>query len=113
MKVVPLMDRVLIKPIEAIQKSNGGIVLTGDNSKVTYLHGEILAMGPGKQKANGDYVATPLEVGDRVIYGNVSSTLEDMQNGEKVLLVESNAIVAKLVDDVPDSPHAHLSLAIT
>tara|TARA_R110000824_G_C15011606_1_gene657396 strand:- start:416 stop:754 length:339 start_codon:yes stop_codon:yes gene_type:complete len=99
MKVIPLMDRVLIKPIEAIQKSNGGIVLTGENGKVTYLHGVILAMGPGKQKANGDYVATPLEIGDRVIYGNVSSTLEDMQDGEKVLLVESNAIVAKLEDD--------------
>tara|TARA_R110000772_G_scaffold22123_2_gene60097 strand:- start:1117 stop:1437 length:321 start_codon:yes stop_codon:yes gene_type:complete len=95
------MDRVLIKPIEAIQKSNGGIVLTGENSKVTYLHGEILAKGPGKQKANGEYVPTPLEVGDKVIYGNVSSTLEDMQDGEKVLLVESNAIVAMLIEDDP------------
>ena len=96
------MDRVLIKPIEAIQKSNGGIVLTGENGKVTYLHGVILAKGPGKQKADGSYVATPLEIGDRVIYGNVSSTLEDMQNGEKVLLVESNAIVARLEEEPVD-----------
>ena len=112
MRIVPLMDRVLIKPLEVEQKSTGGIVLTGENTKVTYLHGEVLAMGPGKQKASGEYVPIPFEIGDKVIYGNVSSTLEDMQNGDKVLLVEQNAIVAKLEDDVPDSPHAHLSLNI-
>lgn len=98
MRIVPMMDRVLIKPIEAVQKSTGGIVLAGEESKINHLHGEVLALGPGKQKASGEYVPIPFEIGDKVIYGNVSSTLDDMQDGEKVLLVEQNAIVAKLVD---------------
>lgn len=96
MSIRPLMDRVLIAPLEVEQKSGGGIVLAGENTKVTYLHGTVLRLGPGKQKANGEYVPIPLEVGQTVVYGNVSSTLEDMIDGEKVFLVEQNAIVGIL-----------------
>ena len=96
------MDRVLIEPVDVEQKSGGGIVLTGADTKVSYLHGKVLALGPGKQKASGEYVPIPLEIGQLVIYGNVSSTLEDMQDGEKVFLVEQNAIVAILNKEYKD-----------
>jgi chaperonin GroES len=110
MFIRPLADRVLIEPVEVEQKV-GSIVVTGGKG-VDYLHGIVIAKGPGKQKATGEYVPIPLELGQTVIYGNVSSTLEDMVNGKKVLLVEQNAIVGIITDDhitLPDSDHAHLS----
>lgn len=110
MFIKPLADRVLIDPIEVEQKV-GSIVLSGAKG-VDYLHGTVIAKGPGKQKATGEYVPIPLELGDRVIYGNVSSTLEDMIDGKKVFLVEQNAIVGIITDEhitLPDSDHAHLS----
>ncbi len=106
MFIKPLQDRVLIEPIEVEQKSSGGIVLAGADAKITYLHGKVIAKGPGKQKATGEHVPIPLELGATVIYGNVSSTLEDMVDGKKVFLVEQNAIVGIILED---SAHAHLS----
>lgn len=97
MRIVPLQDRVLIKPLVVESKSTSGIILSGEISK-TYLHGEVIAVGPGKQKASGDYVPVNVTVGQMVVYGNVQSTLEDMQDGEKVFLVEQNAIVAVIED---------------
>lgn len=102
-RVIPLMDRLLIEPIETEQKTAGGIVIAGTEQKIPYLHGKVLAMGPGKQKASGEYIAPNFKIGDTVVYGNVSSTLEDMQDGKKVLLVESNAVVARLLE-IPDTP---------
>ena len=102
------MDRVLLENVEVEQKI-GSIVLS--EKKVDYLHGVVIAKGPGKQKANGEYVPIPLELGQTVIYGNVSSTLEDMVNGKKVFLVEQNAIVGIIFDD--SSEHSHLSKGIT
>lgn len=106
MFIRPLQDRVLIEPLEVEQKSAGGIVLAGADAKINYLHGKVIAKGPGKQKATGEHVPIPLELGDVVIYGNVSSTLEDMVDGKKVFLVEQNAIVGIIFED---SDHAHLS----
>jgi chaperonin GroES len=116
MFIKPLQDRVLIEPVEVEQKSGGGIVLSGGDAKINYLHGTVIAMGPGKQKATGEHVPIPLELGQLVIYGNVSSTLEDMIDGKKVFLVEQNAIVGIITDEhitPPDSDHAHLSKGIT
>ena len=125
MFIKPLADRVLIEPNE-VENKVGSIVLAGD-TKVDYLHGLVIAKGPGKQKATGEYVSIPLELGQVVIYGNVSSTLEDMVNGKKVFLVEQNAIVGIIFEDAVqdavvqgdkvdimfDSDHAHLSKGIT
>ena len=114
MFIKPLQDRVLIEPVE-VENKVGSILLAGD-SKVDYLHGIVIAKGPGKQKATGEHVPIPLELGQLVIYGNVSSTLEDMIEGKKVFLVEQNAIVGIITDEhitLPDSDHAHLSKGIT
>lgn len=110
MFITPLQDRVLIQPVE-VENKVGSILLAGD-TKVDYLHGIVIAKGPGKQKSTGEYVTIPLELGQLVIYGNVSSTLEDMIEGKKVFLVEQNAIVGIITDEhitLPDSDHAHLS----
>lgn len=96
MFIKPLQDRVLLENIEVEQKI-GSIVLS--EKKVNYLHGIVISMGPGKQKANGEHVPIPLEIGQTVIYGNVASTLEDMIDGKKVFLVEQNAIVGIIHED--------------
>ena len=95
MTLIPLQERVLIKPIAVNAKSSGGILLAAETNSA-YLHGEVLAVGPGRQKANGEYIPVHVEVGDHVVYGKVNSTLEDMQDGVKVFLVVQDAIVAKL-----------------
>jgi chaperonin GroES len=94
-KLIPLQDRVLIKPLTVESKSTAGILLSAEINN-NYLHGEVLAVGPGKQKASGDYLPMNILVGDKVVYGKVASTIEDMQDGEKVYLVPQDAIVAMI-----------------
>lgn len=93
----PSNDRVLIEPITLENKSAGGIVLRGALADVR-LHGKVLAIGPGKQNANGNMI--PIEqckVGDIVIYGEVASTIKDrLDNGEDCILIVAEAIVAVL-----------------
>ena len=93
--IYPSNDRVLIKPIDLEAISGGGIVITNIDDR---LHGLVMAIGPGKQNAAGNIIPiTQCKVGDTVIYGNVASTLKDrLDNGDKCILVVSEAIVAVL-----------------
>lgn len=90
----PSNDRVLIKPIKLEAMSGGGIVL-GGGAKDDRLHGKVIAIGPGKQNANGSLIPiVQCKVGDTVIYGNVASTVKDrLDNGDKCILLVAEAIV--------------------
>lgn len=93
MQINPSNDRVLIKPLET--KTAGGIVLTGTAAS-KYLHGEVLAVGPGRIGTDGKtrIKVSTCKVGDKVVYGKVATTVEDSLDGETVLLVQEAAIVA-------------------
>lgn len=93
--IYPSNDRVLIVPIDLEAISGGGIVITSLDER---KHGKVIAIGPGKQNASGALIPiTQCKVGDTVIYGNVASTIKDrLDNGDKCLLVVSEAIVAVL-----------------
>lgn len=93
--IYPSNDRVLINPIDLEAISGGGIVITNMDDR---RHGKVMSIGPGKQNASGHIIPiTQCKVGDTVIYGNVASTIEDrLDNGDKCLLVVSEAIVAVL-----------------
>lgn len=90
-EIVPLNDRVLIEPFNVDNMSAGGIALAGDDLKV--LHAKVLAVGKGRLMASGR-MAIDVAVGDTVIYGDVSNTVEDKLNGKCVLLIVEQAIVA-------------------
>lgn len=98
MKILPSNDRVLILPID-MTLSNGGIYTGQLGEKDRRLHGTVLAVGPGAPNKDGGF--NPIKqckVGDNVIYGNVVTTVDDIQDGKQVFLVQSAAIVAVLED---------------
>jgi len=71
-KIVPLSDRVLLKPIEADKITASGIILPDSVNKERPSLYEVVAVGPGKIDKNGNFVAIELKKGDRVISGQYS-----------------------------------------
>ena len=92
MSIQPLGDRVLIKPLEAQEKTKGGIVLP-DTAKEKPQEGKVIAAGKGRVSEEGKL--TPLEVkaGDKVLYGKYSGA-EITVDGEEYLIVKEEDILA-------------------
>jgi chaperonin GroES len=88
MAVKPLDDRVLVKPLEAEEKTAGGIILP-DASKEKPTQGEVVAVGPGKLLDNGERMAPVLKVGDKVIYGKYAGNDIKVDGDEHKILRES------------------------
>lgn len=94
MKVTPLGDRVLVKPVEAEEKTKGGIVLP-DTAKEKPQQGEVVAVGQGKILENGEVKSLEVKVGDKVLYGKYAGT-EVTIDGEEYLIVREDDILAKI-----------------
>lgn len=92
MKLKPLGDRVVVKPVEQDEKTAGGIVLP-DTAKEKPQHGEVLAVGTGKLLDNGERVALEVKVGDRVLYAKYGGT-EVKLEGETYLILRESDILA-------------------
>src|SRR5262245_49785948 len=73
LKFRPLHDRVVVKRIEAEEKSKGGIIIP-DTAKEKPQEGEVVAVGPGGRDENGKLIAMDLKAGDRVLFGKWSGT---------------------------------------
>jgi chaperonin GroES len=73
MKVRPLNDRLLVKRLEEITKTAGGIIIP-DSAKEKPAEGEVIAVGPGKANEKGDRVALQVKVGDRVLFSKYGGT---------------------------------------
>ncbi len=95
LKVRPLDDRVVVEPLEADEKTPGGILLP-DTAKQKPQRGRVLAVGPGKLRASGERAALNVSVGDEVIYGKYSGNDIEVDNKEVKILRESD-ILAKIV----------------
>ena len=92
MKIKPLSDRVVVKPLEAQEKTKGGIYVP-DTVKEKPQEGEIVAAGPGKISDSGTLVKMELKKGDKVLYGKYSGT-EVTVGGEEYLIVRESDILA-------------------
>ena len=92
MVLKPLSDRVVLKPIQAEEKTKGGIVLP-DTAKDKPQEGEVIAVGPGRILENGTKLEPTVKVGDRVIYSKYSGT-EIKIDGEEYLIVRESDILA-------------------
>mgnify|MGYP000892281617 CR=1 FL=1 len=91
MNIQPLGDRVLVKPVEAEEKTKGGIYLP-DTAKEKPLEGEVVAAGKGKK--DGDkIVALEVKKGDRVLYGKYSGT-EIKLDGQDYMILREDDILA-------------------
>ncbi|MCF7871179.1 MAG: co-chaperone GroES [Candidatus Omnitrophica bacterium] len=91
MKVKPLGDRILIKPVEAEEKTSGGIVIP-DTAKEKPQQAEVTAVGDGKKKADGSVIPLSIKEGDRVLYGKYSGT-EITIEGQDYLIVKEEDIL--------------------
>ncbi len=88
----PLGDRVVLKPLQAEEKSAGGIILP-ENAQERPREGEVIAVGPGKVNDNGERLPMTVKVGDIVVYSDYSGT-EVRYEGEDYLLVDEGNILA-------------------
>lgn len=86
MKLQPLSDRVVVKPLKAEEKTKGGIVLP-DTAKEKPQEGEIIAVGKGKVLDDGKVKSPEVKVGDRVLYGKYSGTDVKLTDGADELLI--------------------------
>ncbi len=93
MNIRPLGDRIIVKPLEAEEKTKGGIVLP-DSAKEKPQEGKIVAVGKGKVLESGEVKALELKVGDRVLYGKYSGTEITTKEGEDLLIMREDDIFA-------------------
>jgi chaperonin GroES len=94
-KLKPLDDRIVVEPVEAEEKTAGGIVLP-DTAKEKPQRGAVLAVGPGKLLDNGQRSELSVAVGDEVIYGKYSGTDIELEGRDIKILRESD-VLAKVV----------------
>ncbi|MFA5069343.1 MAG: co-chaperone GroES [Candidatus Omnitrophota bacterium] len=90
-KIQPLCDRVLVQPLEAEEKTKGGIILP-DTAKEKQQEGKVIAVGKGKTE-DGKLIPLEVKVGDKVLYGKYSGT-EIKIDGDDMLIVKEEDILA-------------------
>src|SRR6266566_4394018 len=94
LKIRPLDDRVVVEPLEAEDKTSGGILLP-DSAKQKPQRGRVLAVGPGKLRDNGERVAVSVVKGDEVIYGRYAGTDIEVE-GRDIKILRETDILAKV-----------------
>jgi chaperonin GroES len=87
----PLHDRVLVRRVEAEEKTAGGIIIP-DTAKEKPQEGEVLAVGAGTRDESGKLVALDVKAGDRILFGKWSGT-EVRLNGEDLLIMKESDIL--------------------
>src|SRR5437879_4895484 len=95
LKIRPLDDRVVVEPLEADEKTAGGILLP-DTARQKPQRGRVLAVGPGKLSDSGKRTAVSVVTGDEVIYGRYAGNDIQAERKEIKILRESD-ILAKVV----------------
>jgi chaperonin GroES len=91
MKFRPLHDRVVVRRIEAEEKTKGGIIIP-DTAKEKPQEGEIIAVGPGARDEAGKIVALDVKAGDRILFGKWSGT-EVRIDGQDLLIMKESDIM--------------------
>ncbi len=94
MKFRPLHDRVVVRRIEAEEKSAGGIIIP-DTAKEKPQQGEVIAVGPGARDESGKVQALEVKAGDRVLFGKWSGT-EVKIDGQDLLIMKESDIMGVL-----------------
>ncbi|MFH1031807.1 MAG: co-chaperone GroES [Chloroflexota bacterium] len=92
-KLQPLADRLVVKPIEREEVLKSGIVLP-DTAKEKPQEGEVLAVGPGRLSEDGKRIAMDIKVGDIVLYAKYGGT-EIKIDGEEMMILRESDVLAK------------------
>jgi chaperonin GroES len=91
LKVKPLADRVVVKPLEEAEQMRGGLYIP-DTAKEKPQQGEIVAVGQGKVTDDGKRIDMELKVGDKVLYGKYSGTEVTLDDNQYLILREADVL---------------------
>jgi chaperonin GroES len=92
MKLQPLFNNVIVKPLQAEEMTKSGIVLPSVADKENPEKGEIIACGPGKVNNKGELVKMSVQVGDKVIFKKYSPDEVEIDNEKYLVLSESDIL---------------------
>ena len=92
MHLRPLHDRVVVRRIEADEKTAGGIIIP-DTAKEKPSQGQVVGVGPGGRDEAGKLIPIDIKVGDKVLYGKYSGT-EVTVDGEQLLILRESDVLA-------------------
>jgi chaperonin GroES len=91
MKIKPLGDRVLVLPLEAETKTQGGIIIP-DTAKEKPQQAKVIAVGPGRTSEDGKLIKPEVKAGDKVLYGKYSGSEVTVDGAEHLILKESDIL---------------------
>ena len=91
MQIRPLHDRVLVEPLEAEEKTAGGIIIP-DTAKEKPMEGRIVAVGSGSKNDEGKVSPLDVKKGDRILYGKWSGTEVKVDGGDYLIMKESDVM---------------------
>lgn len=97
MAFTPLHDRVLVRRVESEEKTAGGLIIP-DSAKEKPSEGEVVAVGAGARKDNGELIEMAVSAGDRILFGKWSGT-EVTVGGEELLIMKESDILGIITDD--------------
>ena len=98
MKFRPLHDRVVVRRLNAEEKTAGGIIIP-DTAQEKPMEGEVIAAGPGARNETGQIVALDVKAGDRILFGKWSGT-EVKLDGEELLIMKESDIMG-IIEGTP------------
>lgn len=91
MNIRPLYDRVIVKRLEAEEKTKGGLFIP-DTAKEKPIQGQVVAVGNGKRSDDGNVLTLEVKVNDRVLFGKYSGTEIKLDGEERVILREDEIL---------------------
>ncbi len=91
MQIKPLHDRVLVEPLEAEEKTAGGIIIP-DTAKEKPMEGKIVAVGKGSRNDAGKVAPLDVKKGDRILYGKWSGTEVKVDGDDYLIMKESDVM---------------------
>ena len=96
----PLHDRVVVRRLNAEERTTGGIIIP-DTAQEKPMQGEVIAVGPGARNEQGQLVALDVKAGDRILFGKWSGT-EVKLDGEELLIMKESDIMG-ITEESPAS----------
>lgn len=87
----PLHDRVVVRRLDAEEKTAGGIIIP-DTAKEKPMEGEVIAVGPGARNEQGQLVALDVKAGDRILFGKWSGTEIEIDGQDLLIIKESDVM---------------------
>uniref|UniRef100_T1GKS8 10 kDa heat shock protein, mitochondrial n=1 Tax=Megaselia scalaris TaxID=36166 RepID=T1GKS8_MEGSC len=94
-RVLPMLDRVLVKRFEAVTKTASGIVIP-EKAQAKILRGTVVAVGPGARNQAGDHVPLGVKAGDNVLLPEFGGTKVELEDKQEYLLFRESDILAKV-----------------